>query len=259
MIRRKPRRGFTLIEMVLVMGLGAIGLAMITAAIHTMFKLRAAEDRRDEVAKQVHEAAVRFREDAHNSPGIVDKVDALKSSESLLIFSKKGKGFVAWQSDEKGVRRGEFFATKAPVWETKLDLLREPKAVFKAEKDWQEWIFLKSQERCLNTNHAKPLKEPLDSEPWARQPEASHDFPDHANRASRTPPNHPKRICACWGGRTVRRPGDAGLHPCPDRGELPSPGSDLGTPGTIGPIGLFRRRSGQIQTPFQGRDRQGCY
>lgn len=134
MIRRKPRRGFTLIEMVLVMGLGAIGLAMITAAIHTMFKLRAAEDRRDEVAKQVHEVAVRFREDAHNSPGIVDKVDALKSSESLLIFAKKGKGFVAWQSDEKGVRRGEFFATKAPVWETKLELLREPKAVFQTEK-----------------------------------------------------------------------------------------------------------------------------
>ena len=44
-IKGKSRRGFTLIEMVLVMGLGAIGLAMITASIHTLFKLRAAEDR----------------------------------------------------------------------------------------------------------------------------------------------------------------------------------------------------------------------
>ena len=133
-IKGKSRRGFTLIEMVLVMGLGAIGLAMITASIHTLFKLRAAEDRRDEVAKQVHEVAVRFREDAHNSTGIVEKVDGLVTSGSLLIFSKKGQGFVAWQSDEKGVRRGEFLATKAPAWETKLDLLREPKALFQTDK-----------------------------------------------------------------------------------------------------------------------------
>ena len=133
-LRRTSRRGFTLIEMVLVMGLGAIGLAMITASIHTMFKLRSAEDRRDEVAKQVHEVAARFREDAHNSTGVVDKVDGLVASGSLLIFSKKGKGFVAWQSDEKGVRRGEFLANKAPAWETKLDLLREPKAAFKTDK-----------------------------------------------------------------------------------------------------------------------------
>ncbi len=134
MTKRNPRRGFTLIEMVLVMGLGAIGLAMITAAIHTMFNLRSAEDRRDEVAKQVHEVAVRFREDAHNALGVVDKVDALRASESVLIFNKKGKGFVVWQSDETGVRRGEIAENKPPVWETKLDLLREPKAVFKADK-----------------------------------------------------------------------------------------------------------------------------
>lgn len=113
-LRRTSRRGFTLIEMVLVMGLGAIGLAMITASIHTMFKLRSAEDRRDEVAKQVHEVAARFREDAHNSTGVVDKVDGLVASGSLLIFPKKGKASSLGKVMRKASVGGNFWQTRRP-------------------------------------------------------------------------------------------------------------------------------------------------
>ncbi len=134
MIQNKKRRGFTLIELLLVMGLGAIGLAMITASIHTLLKLRSAEDRRDEIAKQLHEVATRFRKDAHEATALPEKAAGLTASGSQLLFTQKNGSVVAWKSDASGVQRGESTQGKALVWEIRLDLLRDPKATFSQEK-----------------------------------------------------------------------------------------------------------------------------
>ena len=134
MIQNKKRRGFTLIELLLVMGLGAISLAMITASIHTLLKLRSVEDRRDEIAKQLFEVATRFRKDAHEAKALPEKVDGLTATGSLILFTQKNGRVVAWKSDPTGVQRGEFTPGNVPVWELRLDLLRDPKATFSQGK-----------------------------------------------------------------------------------------------------------------------------
>ncbi len=134
MIQNKKRQGFTLIELLLVMGLGAIGLAMITASIHTLLKLRSAEDKRDEIAKQLHEVASRFRRDAHEAGTMPEKVEGLRASGSQILFTQKNGKVIAWKSDTGGVMRGELGQGKMFVWEKRLDLLRDPKATFSQEK-----------------------------------------------------------------------------------------------------------------------------
>lgn len=134
MIRRTPhRKGYTLLEMLSVMAMFAVGMAVLTASLGLLMRLRNQEDRHDDQLSQLHQVARSFREDIHAGVGFPNASADLKASAQLILVELPKGRIAAWKSDDSGVARAEFKKGEKPNWTPVLEALRKPQGAFARE------------------------------------------------------------------------------------------------------------------------------
>jgi|GEM_PF-4620565 len=127
------RRGFTLLEMLSVMAMFAVGMAVLTASLGLLMRLRSQEDRHDDQLSELHLVAKSFRDDIHAGIAYPEAIADLKSSPQFLLVELPRERMVAWKSGDGGLARAEFKKGEKPKWVPQLERLRKPQGAFTRE------------------------------------------------------------------------------------------------------------------------------
>lgn len=135
MYPKAGRTGFTLLEVLSVMALFAVVIALLTATLGLLMRLREQEDRHDDQLSQLHEVASGFRKDIHQGIGFPKEYGDMKSSAKLLLVEWPKDRLVAWKDSDAGLERAEFKKGEKPKWSQVLQDLRKARGTFSREGD----------------------------------------------------------------------------------------------------------------------------
>jgi prepilin-type N-terminal cleavage/methylation domain-containing protein len=107
---RRPRRGFTLLELIIAMTAVAVILAVTTMLMHFVLEMNAEVRQRTQTVTTVGRLAEQFRSDAHRSIG----EPTVAADHRAIEFHLPGGKVIKWQADARGLTRSAPAADRGP-------------------------------------------------------------------------------------------------------------------------------------------------